>query len=655
MASANVPRVTVGLVQINNSSYGGTFLPYSVALLQAYVETFAREPERFNIKLPIYKRRPIALIVDALTDADVVGFSFYSWNGRISLEIARRLKQRNPGTIIIFGGPHVPDHAEKFLRQNPFIDIAIHNEGERAFLALLEQYPTIDGAAIQGASFLGKNGDYVRTPNPPRVRDLDEIPSPFLSGVFDRLIAANPNECWIGLWETNRGCPFQCTFCDWGSAVAAKVNKFGLQRLMQEVDWFAENKIELIYCCDANFGILGRDIDIALSVGEKKRVTGYPKTLWVQGTKNASDRAYKTLKILSDAGLSQGVSLAMQSLDQGALANIKRDNISLATYFDLQNRFARDRIDTYSDLILGLPGETYDSYVDGVSKLIDAGQHKAIRFNNLAILPNAEMGDPSYRAGYDMVTVESKSVLPGQSREREDDVDEVQDLVISTAAMPASDWRRARVFGWMTALLHFDKLMQIPLIVAHELTGISYREMIEAVMDADTPYPLLVEIRDFFHTEAASIQAGGPEYCYSSEWLGTYWPNDEYVFIKMTADGKLNQFFAESAGILKRLVESHSGSKFLPAVDDAVALSRAFIKRPFTYDDIAVTTDHDVMEFYSAILGGERPQLRRAPMKTVVERSKEPYRNFQLWCRRQEYFYKNYRTEPISQRVIERA
>ena len=103
----------------------------------------------------------------------------------------------------------------------------------------------------------------MRNPNIDRVRDLDEIPSPFLEGAFDSIMAANPSESWIGLWETNRGCPFRCTFCDWGSATAAKVTKFGEERLYREVDWFADKKIEYIFCCDANFGILKRDVDIA--------------------------------------------------------------------------------------------------------------------------------------------------------------------------------------------------------------------------------------------------------------------------------------------------------------------------------------------------------------------------------------------------------
>ena len=80
------------------------------------------------------------------------------------------------------------------------------------------------------------------------------------------------------------------------------------------------------------------------------------------------------------------------------LEAIKRDNISLGTYMELQRRFTRDKVETYSDLILGLPGETYESFVKGVDQLIENGQHNRIQFNNLSILPNAEMGDPAYQA-----------------------------------------------------------------------------------------------------------------------------------------------------------------------------------------------------------------------------------------------------------------
>ena len=77
-------------------------------------------------------------------------------------------------------------------------------------------------------------------------------------------------------------------------------------------------------------------------------------------------RGYSALcmaKILSDAGLNKGVALSMQSLDPQTLKAIKRDNISLDTYLELATRFSRDKVETFSDIILGNPEETYDTLV----------------------------------------------------------------------------------------------------------------------------------------------------------------------------------------------------------------------------------------------------------------------------------------------------
>src|SRR5215831_7838041 len=99
-------RVVVGLVQINNSFSGQNYLPYSVALLQTYVQKMAPDPARYEFLPALYKRVRIADAVEVMKDADLVGFSTYVWNGRISLEIARRLKAIRPSIVIVFGGPH---------------------------------------------------------------------------------------------------------------------------------------------------------------------------------------------------------------------------------------------------------------------------------------------------------------------------------------------------------------------------------------------------------------------------------------------------------------------------------------------------------------------------------------------------------------------
>lgn len=215
----------------------------------------------------------------------------------------------------------------------------------------------------------------------------------------------NPEHQWMALWETNRGCPFTCTYCDWGSSTKSRLYAFDIERLKQEIDWFARNKIEFIYCCDSNFGILKRDLDIAKYVAESKKKSGYPKALAVHDTKNASETTYAIQKILHKAGLSKGVSLSLQTIDETALKNIGRRNISLDSFRKLQRKFNCNHIETYTDILQGLPGETYDSFTNGVSQIIDMGQHNRIRFGTLFILPNAPMSNPQYQKKHELIIV----------------------------------------------------------------------------------------------------------------------------------------------------------------------------------------------------------------------------------------------------------
>jgi radical SAM superfamily enzyme YgiQ (UPF0313 family) len=626
--------IKVGLVQINNSFSGQNYLPYSLACLRSYIESHAPEPARYQFLPMIYKRLPIQEIVNRLKDADIIGFSTYVWNANISLEAARRIKISNPNTLIVFGGPQVPDKPEAFLRANPFIDIVVHNEGEKTLLSLLERLPERNWQGMTGVSYLTADGTFVKTPNGVRMKDLEELPSPFLNGMFDRLIAENPEEKWIGLWETNRGCPFQCTFCDWGSATAAKVTKFELDRLFHELEWFIKNKIEYIFVCDANFGSMKRDIEISQYVANLRSKTGYPQGFSVQSTKNATDRAYTTQKILADAGLNKGVALSMQSLDPATLENIKRDNISLETYLELSRRFTRDKVETYSDLILALPGETYSSYVEGIDTLIKTGQHNRIQFNNLSILPNAEMGDPDYLAKFKMRTVRNEIInIHGTKEILADDVAEMQDMVVETYSMNAEDWRRSRAISWMIAFLYFDKLVQIPIVLLHQLTGISHREVFERFMQVDrADFPVIGEIRDFFLAEAQSIQDGGVEYVYSEDWLGVYWPADEYAYIRLTSKKQFGNFYAEVNRLFSNMLGSVKNDESADAIREAIEINRELVSQPNVETDITVRLNYNIIDFWRGICMGEPIPLTKGNYVHDVMRSKRYYADFQRWC-----------------------
>ena len=96
---------------------------------------------------------------------------------------------------------------------------------------------------------------------------------------------------------------------------------------------------------------------------------------------------------------------------------------------------------------MALPGETYDSFTNGISTLIENGQHNRIQFNNLSILPNSEMGDKVYQKKYGMKLVETNILNMHGSYPGDDfGVPEKQELVIATAAMPKDDWVKVRAF-----------------------------------------------------------------------------------------------------------------------------------------------------------------------------------------------------------------
>lgn len=634
----------VGLVQINTSFSGQNYFPYSVGIIQSYAQKHCKSIDKFEFTDIIYKRVSVKTAVEKLKNCDIVGFSLYVWNEKISLKIAKELKSINPNCLIVAGGPQVPDKVEDWLKLNEFVDVVVHGEGEHVFTLILENFSSkldnihwkfLDWSNIPGISYF-YNNQFFTNPKKGRFKTLDEIPSPYLENVFDNIIEQNPNEQWLALWETNRGCPFHCAYCDWGSAIQVKISKFDEQRLYKEIDWFADHKIEFIFCCDANYGILVRDVDITKYVVDSKLKKGYPKALSVQNTKNATDRSYEVQKLLASVGLNKGVTLSVQSMDDTTLKNIRRDNISLDSYQELQRRFMKDKIETYSDMILAMPGETYYSFIDGIDKIMVNGQHNRIQFNNLSILPNAEMGNPEYQNKFGMVKVVTDIInFHGSLDEEKEDpsIREKQVLVVGTNSMPKEDWLKTRAYCWMTALLHFDKILQIPIIVVHSQTGIKYKDIFAAFMNEDftKKYTVLNEIRQFFVDKALNIQTGGAEYCESKDWLNIWWPADEYIFIKLTAEGKINTFYEECHQLFIDLIKSEFKCIDCNVLKESIELNKSLLKLPFVNNDIEIDLSSDLMKYYRNFLEDGKAELDQTPVRYKIERSKAIYNDWNQW------------------------
>ena len=619
--------VRVELVQINTAVDSSAYLPYSVGLLQAYLQGHATRPERYVFGLPVIQRVTPEEGVAALGGADIVGFSTYVWNANRSLAIARALKSAHPDTLVVFGGPHVPDDAEEFLRAHPFIDVACHGEGEQTFLEIAESYPRREWTGVAGTSFIARDGRFVAGPQRERIRDLSGVPSPFLSGVFAPLMAALPDTTWRTVWETNRGCPFACTFCDWGSAIAARVNRFELDRIRSEADWLGAQRVDYVFIGDANFGILPRDVEIAEILVTAARAHGHPRQVLVQQTKNATDRAYATMKTLAEAGLAAEINISIQTTTPEVLEAIRRDNISLDTYDELQRRFVHDGIPTFVDMIVGLPAETPRSFRESVSRVLEGGQHHRVQFHNLTILPNAEMGDPAYQQRYGLRTVTSRIVNNHAAAEvPPDGIFETQEVVIAAASYSDVEWRDMRSFAWLTLLFHLHRLLQLPILVTWQSSGLPLWRVIDALVQADADaFPTLGQQRRFCLEFAERMQAGGDEYVHSAEWLGQFWTVDEHLYISLCLEGRLPALFAEARACLAPLLPP-AGPEVDPrvALHDAIRLNEARIRLPQSDGRVVVACEHDVHGFGEAVLRGEHATLVRGPVTYEIEHRPAP-------------------------------
>lgn len=613
-------RITVGWVQIGASFSGQCYLPYSVGVLQSYVQRNLAAHARYDFLPAVCSRVPVDEALAALEGADLVGFSVYVWNEQLSLAIARALKAKSPHVVVVFGGPQVPRDAADYLREHRCVDLTVQGEGERAFEAVLDNFEARAWDNVPSANFLRADGTAVQTELAPRIKDLGEVPSPYLTGVFDTLMQSRPQTRWIATWETNRGCPFKCTFCDFGSATASKVHSRSMEHVCAELEWVADRQIEYVFCADANFGMFPRDEEIARACADIRRRTGYPKVLSVESAKNVSSRAFTVQKILQDAGLSKGAVIAAQSLHPPTLDAIQRSNISMEAYHQVHQQCLEAGMATMTDLILGLPKETYNSFVDGIVSLMDRGQHHKIQFNNLCILPNAEMGDAEYRRAHGMQLVPSH-VVNQHGDLQKDAHPEIQQLCVATESMPVEDWVAARAFCWMVAFLHFDKVLQLPLVLVRNQSGVGYRRLLERFSKGSpgTREPVLDGIRQRFLDVARGILSGGAEYCPSTAWLNIWWPPNEFTLIDLVTRGQLDAFYDEAQRALEDVLAAEG--TVLPAglLDDAMALSRAMLKQPDQNADADVTVRWNVMEYFNACrAGAPAPLLKQATTYRVL-------------------------------------
>ena len=455
---------------INYNNEQNYWLPYSVGCLWAYANQFDDIQQTVELQELIFRREPIANIIDRMEPPDACGFSCYAWNEKWNLNAAQAIKERWPTCKIIFGGPQT--HVS-YLEKYSFVDCIASGEGEVSFTEFLR-----DIVANKPIKDIYTSA---------RIEELD-IPSPYLTGVFDKIMAAHPDAFWDMTWETNRGCPYQCTFCDWGSLTYSKVKKFPMERLKAELEWLAKNRIAYMFLADANFGIFKeRDLEIAYMLKDLS-TRSYLESINIQFAKNSSDTVYEIGRVLGP--LSRGITMSVQSMNDDTLEAIKRKNLPNNNVRHLMDLSQQTGVSTYTEVILGLPLETVETWKQGLANILEMGQHNSLDVWFAQLLVNSELGQPESREKYQLETVRAKDYFPQFDPNDWRDILEEIEIVRKTSTMTTDDIVLSYLYAWLYIQFHFTGYSQIYARYCRNISDVSYYDFYETMfkMLKDEPW-----------------------------------------------------------------------------------------------------------------------------------------------------------------------
>ena len=462
--------------------FNAYYLPYSPGIIWSYVNQFDTISDSFELDEFIWRRDPIEEVVERLKDNDIVGFSTYIWNRSYNHVLGRELKKANPDIFLFAGGPEPPITDKDFFEKFPYLDLCVKQEGEKAVKAVLEQYLTDkDYLSITGL-IVNVDGKTVDTGLPNRINDLDTIPSPYLTDVFKPLMEKHPEIRWNATLETNRGCPYMCTFCDWGSLTYSKVKKFELERVYLELEWIGKNQCDFVSLTDANFGIFPeRDSLIADKLITVQKEYNNPKAYTIAWAKNQKQEVVDIVrKLIYEGGSKMGLNLSVQSMDDNVLDIIKRKNLAMnkiQEVFDLCEKYS---IPLYTELILGLPGETIETWKDNFYKLFKAGNHTGITVYQAQLLENAEM-NLTQKAEYELEGRIVYDYLVGTYNEHE--VKEGIEVIVSTKDMPRDKMVEAQVWSWFMNTFHINGITNYISRFLYKHNGVEYETFYEKLYE----------------------------------------------------------------------------------------------------------------------------------------------------------------------------
>ena len=453
-----------------NGNLQNIHMPLSIGILAEFLKL---KFSRATLNINLFKRPSKFDEFCQKQSPDVVMMGNYMWNENLNLFYASLIKKYFPNCLIILGGPNVSTNLydkEIFLQTNACIDILVEGDGELVSLKLLEAFydngyhisnlkkekiPNCFSFNHNTLEFLiGELEDtrlgVVGKPS------LDEIPSPYLSGSMDEFFEDGA----IPLLESNRGCPYACTYCQQGTKYFSKVRFFEGSRVTDELIYIAKQvkdrnlQMNIVEFADPNFGQYKQDLEVFQGIRQAQDMYGYPSLVWCSTGKSQAPRILEHAKILKPNSMM--IRAAMQSMNKETLKSIERKNLPSEVF----ETFSAEGVETYSDIMLGLPLETMRSYINGVLQLVDS---KIDEFSmpQTLVLKGTPMEDIHYIEKYEIKT--KARVIPeciGFYGPNKSHIMEFENMIIENSTLSGEEYLECRKFVLIVMIFHNTRLLR---------------------------------------------------------------------------------------------------------------------------------------------------------------------------------------------------
>lgn len=590
-------KKNVYFLQINISEDTKTsYLPYATGSIVAYLKSREALCGEYEFFPPFFFREAPEVLIEKIKNPFLVGISCSMWNSEYNRIAAALIKEKYPDCLIVLGGHNIRTGG-KALSSYPNADFLMSGEGEEPYEALLTALMTDgDFEKVPNISFY-ENGSCKSTVF---ITDFDvsAYPSPYTSGVFDSTVAEYPDVVFDAVLETNRGCPYACAYCDW--CYSKKVRQFPVERVKSDIEWLAKNGFEYVYCADANFGILDRDVEIAAFAVQMKKKYGFPKVFRATYAKQSNENVFAASRLLNEAGLEKGVTISYQTMSETAQKNIGRSNIPMESFRELWQKYNEIGVPTYTELILGLPGETYESFSKGICALLDAGQHNSLSVYICQVYKNSPLADEEYMKKHGIVTVKTP-IHSYHARRTHKAIPEYFRAVCATDTMPPQDWQRAYMFSVIVQAFHHLGLLRCFAIYLRYEKNVSYYDFYNALLN----FVLSEEsgaLYDIFNSYFVRLQRLDNDNLTDND-VGSYgWYFEEGAFLKLAAAEEL---FME---LVRPFLQSFDIEADI--FNELEKYQYAIIRR-MDVTELEVQTEYDFYSYFEYVYSGKIKPLEK--------------------------------------------